>query len=281
MTQHDSHPGARRPVLLIAAGRQRVGKTTFLNALTQHLQEHGSRAAIWNGDQMNVTNNLSVFHEGVDEPASNDANDVKDWLEGRIGDIVERRYDAVLDVGGGETEFSRLVREVNVAEVLQAEGVRVVLANLMGPDQADIDYLASYLDQGLFSPEDILMVLNSGLMLSGRSVTNAFAGIMNHPVVVSALDAGAESAFFPALSCLAAVTDRGVTFQQALSGTVRPGTTALSFLDRQRVAIWWRKAIPAFFAEIDPLMMPATGNEAAAYAFRSPDTDAPASAAAE
>ncbi len=200
MTQHDSHPGARRPVLLIAAGRQRVGKTTFLNALTQHLREHGSQAAIWNGDQMNVTNNLSVFHKDVDQPASSDANAVKDWLESRIGDIVERRYDAILDVGGGETGFSRLVWEINVAEVLRAEGVRVVLANLMGPDQADVDYLASYLDQELFSPEDILMVLNCGLVLSGASVVNAFAGIIGHSVVVSALHAGAQTAFLPALS---------------------------------------------------------------------------------
>ena len=46
MTQHDPQPAVRRPVLLIAAGRQRVGKTTFLNALTQRLREHGSRAAI-------------------------------------------------------------------------------------------------------------------------------------------------------------------------------------------------------------------------------------------
>ncbi len=281
MTQTETSRPPRRPVLLIAAGRQRVGKTTFLNAVTQHLREHGSRAAIWNGDQMNVTNNLATFHDDVDQPASSDGNVVRDWLESRIGDIVERRYDAILDVGGGETEFSRLLREVNISEVLRAEGVRVVLASVMGPDQADVDYLASYLEHRLFSPEDVLMVLNSGLVVSGASVATAFAGVSRHPVVASALLGGAQSVFFPALTCMAAVTDRGLQFQQALSGMVRPGTTPLSFLDRQRVAIWWRKAVPGFFAEIDPLLLPATGSEAAAFACRPDAVPAPAPYAAE
>ena len=53
--------GGRKPVLMVVVGRQRVGKTSFLNALAQYLQEHGAEFAIWDTDQMNTTNNISVF----------------------------------------------------------------------------------------------------------------------------------------------------------------------------------------------------------------------------
>ena len=35
MTQNSNHEQDRRPVLMIAVGRQRIGKTVFLNAVTQ------------------------------------------------------------------------------------------------------------------------------------------------------------------------------------------------------------------------------------------------------
>ena len=54
--------GGRKPVLMVVVGRQRVGKTSFLNALAQYLQERGAEFAIWDTDQMNTTNNMSVFH---------------------------------------------------------------------------------------------------------------------------------------------------------------------------------------------------------------------------
>jgi hypothetical protein len=47
---------------MIVVGRQRVGKTSFLNALAQHLGGRGADFAIWDADQMNATHNMSAFH---------------------------------------------------------------------------------------------------------------------------------------------------------------------------------------------------------------------------
>ena len=60
--------GGRKPVLMVVVGRQRVGKTSFLNALAQYLQERGAEFAIWDTDQMNTTNNMSVFHAEASSP---------------------------------------------------------------------------------------------------------------------------------------------------------------------------------------------------------------------
>src|SRR5271165_2567337 len=93
----------RKPVLMIGVGRQRVGKTTFLNALAQYLRSDGASFEIWDADKMNATNNMSLFHREALQPTSVDPEDVKAWLEQRFTDLVERRFDAMLDVGGGDT----------------------------------------------------------------------------------------------------------------------------------------------------------------------------------
>jgi hypothetical protein len=75
-----------KPVLMIVVGRQRVGKTTFLNGLCQYLQAHAAVFEIWDADKMNATHNMAGFHEEALQPASTDPEDVKAWLEDRFAD---------------------------------------------------------------------------------------------------------------------------------------------------------------------------------------------------
>ena len=142
----------RKPVLMIVVGRQRVGKTTFLNALAQYLRGHGASFEIWDADKMNATNNMSLFHREALQPTSVDPEDVKAWLEQRFTDLVERRFDAMLDVGGGDTPLARLVAEVPIVPTLEDEGVRVVVVHVVGPDLADLDYLDRFEQDDLFAP---------------------------------------------------------------------------------------------------------------------------------
>jgi hypothetical protein len=154
-----------KPVLMIVVGRQRVGKTTFLNGLSQYLRGHGATFEIWDADKVNASHNLSGFHEAALQPVSTEPADVKAWLEERFTDLMERRFDAVLDVGGGETPLARLVVEVPIATALEGEGVRVVVAHVIGPEVADLDYLDRFEQNDLFAPEATLIVMNSGLVM--------------------------------------------------------------------------------------------------------------------
>jgi hypothetical protein len=182
----------RRPVLFIGVGRQRVGKTTFLNTVIQAMREQGAQFVIWNADLLNVTYNLPLFHDDVLEPPSADFEDVKSWLEERIQDQIEGQYNAFLDVGGGDTPLSRLVREIPIVQTLEKQGIRVVLVHVIGPEQADVDYLRHFTAPELFAPEATLIVLNAGLVMSGRSASNPFSGIKGHPIVTDALVHGAN-----------------------------------------------------------------------------------------
>ena len=52
----------RKPVIMFVVGRQRVGKTVFLNVLAQYAREHGADFEIWDADISNASNNLSALH---------------------------------------------------------------------------------------------------------------------------------------------------------------------------------------------------------------------------
>jgi hypothetical protein len=247
----------RRPVLIIAVGRQRVGKTSFLNTTVQFLRAHGAEFVVWNADRLNRTYSLSLFHQDVLEPPSSDPEDVKAWLEERFADLVRRNYDAVLDIGGGATPLASLVAEVPIVASLARRGVRLVLVHVLGPELADLDYLESFLAENLLAPEATVIVLNAGLVLTGRSAAFAFAAVKQHPALGDAIKKGAEVVLMPRLACMSQVTDRGLTFEEAMNAVQKPGHPPLSFLDQERVAIWWERELPAFYGLIPPLWLPA------------------------
>jgi len=246
----------RRPVVIVIVGRQRVGKTTVANTLVQFLRAHGGEIVVWNADKLNRTYSLSIFHQDALEPPSVDPEDVKSWLEDRFAHLIQHHYDAVLDIGGGDTPLARLVQEVPIVRTLERRGIRVVLVHVVGPEMADLDYLERFLAENLFTAEATLIVLNDGLVLSGRSANFAFTGVKQHPAFLNALQHGAEIVLMPKLACMSQVTDRGLTFTEAMNGVNKPGAAPLSFFDQERVATWWENELPQFFRSIPPLWLP-------------------------
>ncbi|KAF2174337.1 hypothetical protein K469DRAFT_695104 [Zopfia rhizophila CBS 207.26] len=162
------------PVTIVAVGRQRVGKTTLLNATAQYYRKRGANLQVWNADHQNTTNNLTAFHGDAVSAPSGSMSDVVDWLEERIRDQTRHRYDVILDVGGGETALNRLVQELRLVEALERRKIRVVGVHLLGPDPADLDYLRRFMESRTFMPKATLMVMNEGLITSGNSSAVAF-----------------------------------------------------------------------------------------------------------
>ncbi len=247
----------RRPVVAIVVGRQRVGKTSFLNTTVQFLRAHGGEVVVWNADKLNRTYSLSMFSADVLEPSSVDSEDVKAWLEGRFTHLIEHRYDAVLDIGGGDTPLARLVEEVPIVRTLERRGIRVVLIHVLGPEMADLDYLERFMSENLLAPEATLIVLNDGLVITGRSANFAFANVRQHPALIEAVLNGAKVVLMPKLSCMSQVTDRHLTFADAMNSVAKVGSPPLSFFDQERVALWWERDLPPFFSAIPALWLPA------------------------
>lgn len=247
-----------QPVLIIAVGRQRVGKTTLLNVMIEMFRAHGAVIEIWNADLHNRTHSLSLFHKDAQQPLEGTSHDdQKRWIEERVREMVAHRRDTVLDVGGGSTPLNTLIEEMRLVEMLEARGIRVVLMYVLGNERADLDYLEQFAEDGMFMPKATLLVFNAGLLTSGRSAKTAFNALMEHPVVVKAARNGAEIAQMPALSCMAAVTDRGMSFADFADGKQAEGHPVSSFFDHERVWLWLNRDLPNMFLRIPPEWLPA------------------------
>jgi hypothetical protein len=246
----------RRRLLLVALGRQRVGKTALLNTVVQYFRAEGSEIEVWNADQQNRTHSLSTFFPDASTPPEAGLVDTRGWIEGKLKEQVQHGYHAVLDAGGGLTGFSTLVEDVPVIEALAAEGTDVVGLFCIGPEQADLDYLATFSNTEVFMPEATMIVMNAGLVLSARSPRAAFAPIGENAALKTAIARGAKVAMFPALTCMAEVTDRGLTFEEAAQGKVKLGQQPMSLFDPTRVREWWTKKVPEFFDAFPPEWLP-------------------------
>ena len=124
------------------------------------------------------------------------------------------------------------------------------------PDVADLDYLKLSMEAGLFAPATLL-VLNAGLVRSKRSVQAVFAEVTGHKVFIDAVARGAQAVWFPALVCMKGVTERGLSFDEAKRGVIKPGQQRFALFDQARVEIFWERHIPAFFGQIPLDWLPA------------------------
>ena len=252
---HFPRDGGRR-LLLVALGRQRVGKTALLNTVVQYFRAEGSEIEVWNADQQNRTHSLSTFFPDASLPPEGGLADTRGWIESKLKEQAEQGYHAVLDAGGGFTGFSALVEDVPVIEALAAQGTDVIGLFCVGPEQADLDYLDAFSREALFVPDATMIVMNAGLVLSGLSPRSAFAAVSENAAFKAAVGRGAKVAMFPALSCMAEVTDRGLTFEEAAAGRVKPGQEPMSMFDPTRVREWWTKKVPDFFGKFPPTWLP-------------------------
>lgn len=256
MPDTNTLPETRQPILMVMVGRQRVGKTTIINTIIQKTKEGGGQLGIWDADVNNTSYNLGMFHDDVLVPASSASGDVGIWLEQRLDDQILGRYDAVLDVGGGDTPFTRLIQELPLVEELEASGILVVAVHVIGPEQADVDYLQAFALSGVLQSRATLIVLNSGLVTGNRQIGPAFGNVTAHPSVQAAIGRGARLVFFPSLSCLSEVTDRKLTFRECATHVSKPGMSPMMRFDRTRTRLWFDKAVPEALAEIPPLWLP-------------------------
>lgn len=247
------------PRMIVAVGRQRVGKTTLLNAITEIYRGLGADIEVWNADLHNRSHILSLFHPDALEPrAGVGLQDQRKWIEDRVRDQVQHRRDAVLDVGGGVTALNALIEEVKLVRSLERRGVTPVLLYVLGSERADLDYLERFTEDQTFLPPATVIVLNGGLVTNGRSAQSAFEPLLEHPVVVKAINRGARIVQMPALGCLAEVIDRGLSFRDFADGTQAEGHPETSFFDQERVWLWLNEVMPKFLLDIPPEWMPRT-----------------------
>jgi hypothetical protein len=246
----------RLPVLIVAVGRGRVGKTTFLNILGQRYRERGAKLEIWNIDTHGETGAIDDFFPDVRRPAFTGVDDRQKWLEEVIAEQAETRCDALLDVGGGDLVLPKMMKDLNLGNVAETMRVRVVVVQLVGPVAADLDHFD--LDAVGSGPNlHTIFVMNAGLVVGDVSPLKAFEHVVTSPVVKSAVANGGVVTLLPHLVCLDTIVERRMTFSQAGDrkriGKIEP----LSVFDAARVRKWWTVGLNTTFDRLPPLWLPA------------------------
>jgi hypothetical protein len=190
---------------------------------------------IADADRTNAT--LGAFYEGVERPDHPDEKTVADWLDELVNTQAETRMSLLLDMGGGDQVFKRFAASLDLAALLQAEGITPVALHFFSPDIDDLAYLQDVEASGAFCPAQTVLVLNEGLIKDARPVDAAFAELREHSIFRAALKRGAREIVLPRLSCMQEVNSRRLSFLGA--------EKALGLTNRQRVAMWRRDVAKA------------------------------------
>ncbi len=251
---------SRLPVLIVAVGRGRVGKTTFLNIMGQRFRERGARLEIWNVDPHGESGSIDAFFPDVRRPGYSGIDDRRGWLERAIEEQSATRHDVLLDVGGGDLVLQTMLHDLDLSTIAGTMGVRVVIAQLLGPIVADIDHFdASLLGSGVNGnggKVEMLFVMNAGLIRGDTSPLKAFEPLFASPPIVEAMAKGAAVTMLPQLRCLDAVLERGLTFRDASDRKTPAGVAPLSIFDVSRVYKWWTEDLDTMFSRIPADWLP-------------------------
>ena len=226
---------AEQPKMVVTHGRGGTGKSTGVRILKERADEAGRPVAIADADRTNAT--LGSFYADVVRPEYRGEQGVTDWLDDLVNTQAETRMSLLLDMGGGDQVFKRFAASLDLAALLQAEGITPVALHFFSPDIDDLGYLRDIEESGAFCPAQTVLVLNAGLIKDTRPVDVAFAGMREHPIYLAALKRGAKEIVLPRLACMQEVNSRRLSFLGA--------EKALSLTNRQRVAMWRREVAKA------------------------------------
>jgi hypothetical protein len=227
-----------KPKVWLTIGRGKTGKTTLIRFLVEETIGAGRQVVIADVDRTNAT--LTSYFEGVQRPPEGDESSVSAWLERLLTFIMAKTLSAYIDLGGGDTTLRRLVAEVrDLVAMLEAAGVAVVAAYLLGPQTDDLSPLATLENAG-FQSAATALVLNEGLIEASLPREEAFARVLRHSVFREVVARGAVALWMPRLLPAGEIEARRVLFGQAATGVTREGRkqTPLGPFDQGRTRGW-------------------------------------------
>jgi len=252
----DKAPVTRRsPVIFTIVGRQRVGKTTLLNAVAEITRRQGGNFEIWNTDLQNRSHSISNFHDAKG-PAEADMAFQQRWLRDQIQSLMESGKDAILDIGGGWTALHELINSASLTRALEAMGVTLMVAFMVGQEKADLDYLEDLQTNRGFFPKKGAIILNQGLIPAGVRPDDVMDQICAHPAVIASMARDIQTYTLPALFCLKEVTDRNLPFMAFATGEQAEGHPTTSIFDRIEVERWMVRDLPHFLAKLGKTRLP-------------------------
>jgi hypothetical protein len=232
------------PKLVIAMGRGRVGKSTFIRWAAENAIRRGQPVVIGDADRTNRT--VASFFDGVSRPEYEDDDSLRDWVNGVIEQQVADRFSVFLDLEGGDRVLREHAAALSLVEFCEQFGVDPVAVHFLGSSEGDLAYLRDIEASRSFTPKRTILVSNEGILPPGKPADRAFAPIEANPLFTAVVDRGARSVRMPRLGCMPYVEDRKLQFEDAVHSRVKEGTEPVGLINRQIVTMWLRGMDSAF-----------------------------------
>jgi hypothetical protein len=176
--------------VIFVIGRGRLGKTKWSRWAVEVMDGRGGTAIVAAADPINRSIRNHV--DGIAEPEENGEDYVRDWLRDLLMHAMEYRRNVIVDLGGGNTSLSALMKRMpDMVKVLSDGGIEAVAIHLIGPDPHDLVPLALAEAEG-FQPAATALILNEA---HGRR--SAFGDVINYPTFQAAIARGAVQLWMP------------------------------------------------------------------------------------
>ena len=186
---------------------------------------------------------LATWLEGVEQPPSSDGAQTARWLREFLSFLMtEKRHNAVLDFGGGDTSLAKLVNAApGIAATLEDAGLAPIACYTLTPRLDDLAALDS-LETAGFRPKATALIFNEGRVDTSMDRDDAFARVLRHTAVRNALARGAVPLWMPRLEpdVMQEIEGKRLQFGQARDGQAPEGSSfgPIGGLERAMVARW-------------------------------------------
>lgn len=211
-----ANEAARPCVLAVGLGRGGGGKSSGLAELVWRAQAQGRKVVVADGDARSRT--LSGLFPDAVHPASEELPDVSAFLSGLLNRVVKEHTSAVLDLGGGDRSLIEYGRDLNLVAFCKRRGVEPLALYFLGPDPEDLAHVVSIWRGGFFRPERAVLVLNEGVVRSGKTVAGAFERTLASPDFTRMVEEGARPLLMHRLAVFDQVKASGVGLYGAAAG---------------------------------------------------------------
>ncbi len=226
----------RRRILLLAQGRGGSGKTMMLVNLIERARRAGRDVRVADLDRTNQ----STSHYFADAVTADDASDntLLTTAEEFVDDLVQNRISGVIDLGGGDLIGPRILHDLDIVTFLSTHGFDVTVLFTLG---SDADYLAPYRRlqaMGALDHVNVVFVLNEALADESTKGRAGFKGLLEHPDILQALEAGAEIVLMETLRGARILAENRFLFRDAADRRPAPNGAVLRLIRANHVRKW-------------------------------------------
>ncbi|WOJ91749.1 hypothetical protein RZS28_18650 (plasmid) [Methylocapsa polymorpha] len=222
------------PKFVLPLGRGRSGKSLLARWLVERARSQRREVVVADADR--ITPSLSPYFQDALRLSGRSEPDVLAWFCA-IGDRqIDERLSAVVDLGPGADTLDDL-RKLGCLSVLADAQIRQIAIHVVGPNPADLSYLA-YLDK-LLPFATTIIVLNEAL--SDRSPETAFDQVIAHHLVTNAISRGAKTIRMPTLHRSSDIEVQRLSFAAAKAGLSPVGAARISPFTSEYTALWLQK----------------------------------------